>query len=286
MSESTSTVLKVFAALVSPKAATQYICAAVALVLFWGLINQKLADIGAPSEHISLVALLLSAGIGSLVGAVIYFFANAAYGYVSKHFLEKALKKKESVAAAERVESKRKADEKFIENFQKAFSHFYYWTKEELRQLLAGERCLDALDKSVVELFKADYIQKVVSVSNGRAVYAINPLIRDYVEKYWKEKIASDTLEFFKDLNYQKKRAIEIMQLRDEVFKGPIEKEFIEKLSALTPFFMKQGEDAEGFTLCLYDPYYTVLSERLGLEFFDETYISYSWVDNAAEKGS
>ncbi|MNZ26827.1 hypothetical protein D3C78_440290 [compost metagenome] len=279
MSDTSSTFIKVLAALVSPKAALQYICSALCLAFFWGYLNEALVAYGAPTEHLSLIALLLSAGVGSLVGGGIYFCGSCLASAIQKLASQRAAAEIQKAEAAKSLALQEAKDKKLLDTFTIALPHMYMYKKMELYHLLRGESCLDTGYEHIHELIVSNYILKLASPSEGRAVCIINPVIESHVRRYWDDKTARDTKEFLNSLDENRRTAIEIMTYKDEVFGGPVSRTFIESLISLQPVFSVEGRDADGFTLCLYEPYNSALSSHYNKDFWDEIYISHSWID-------
>mgnify|MGYP000639809173 CR=1 FL=1 len=68
MSETAGTIIKLLAALTSPKACVKYLTVAIALYLSWLYVAPNLIDLKINSEQKSLLLLLVGLGSGALIG--------------------------------------------------------------------------------------------------------------------------------------------------------------------------------------------------------------------------
>lgn len=277
--DQSGTLLKILASLVSAKAAIQYVSTALCLVFFWGFLNQELTRLGAPPEHISLIALLLSAGIGSLIGGLVYQAGNSICQKIGRLLEEKAARSIKALHEARLAKEEQEKASKFLEEFALALPYMYMWKKLELYGLLQGQACLNTDYVHIDELIQDKYILKLASPSVNRAVCVLNPIIYDHVNSYWREKVKRDMEEFVGNLNEHKLKAVDVMRIRDSEFKGPVSKQFIEAIATLTPWFSVEGKDSEGFVLSLFEPYNSALSLHFQEDLLNEVYISYSWVE-------
>jgi hypothetical protein len=82
MSETAVTVIKLLAALTSPKACVKYLTVAIALYLSWLYLAPNFADLEITSEQKSLILLLIGLGSGSLVG---HFLSEISAFFWNKH---------------------------------------------------------------------------------------------------------------------------------------------------------------------------------------------------------
>ncbi|WP_315980922.1 hypothetical protein [Aliamphritea spongicola] len=71
MSETAGTIIKLLAALTSPKACVKYITVAVALLISWKYLEPVISETQISKEQLSIVLLLLGVGCGSLVGQAV-----------------------------------------------------------------------------------------------------------------------------------------------------------------------------------------------------------------------
>lgn len=79
MSETAGTIIKLLAALTSPKACVKYITVAVTLLISWKYLEPVISETQISKEQLSIVLLLLGVGCGSLVGQAISW-ATEFYG--------------------------------------------------------------------------------------------------------------------------------------------------------------------------------------------------------------
>ena len=84
MSETAGTIIKLLAALTSPKACVKYITVAVTLLISWKYLEPVISETQISKEQLSIVLLLLGVGCGSLVGQAISWVTGATkrdYGF-------------------------------------------------------------------------------------------------------------------------------------------------------------------------------------------------------------
>lgn len=74
MSETASTIIKLFSALTSPKAAVKYL--SVSIVISWKYFSELAKFLGTPEENISIVVLLAGVGLGSIVRQIIIWLGE------------------------------------------------------------------------------------------------------------------------------------------------------------------------------------------------------------------
>ncbi|MCW4153258.1 hypothetical protein OM427_27465 [Halomonas sp. 18H] len=76
MSETASTIIKLFSALTSPKAAVKYLSVSVSIVISWKYFSELAKPLGTPEENISIVVLLAGVGLGSMVRQIIIWLGE------------------------------------------------------------------------------------------------------------------------------------------------------------------------------------------------------------------
>ncbi|MGL0823161.1 hypothetical protein ACSTDZ_21280 [Vibrio vulnificus] len=189
MSETAGTVIKLLAALTSPKACVKYITVAVFLYLSWIGIEPLLAAAKIGTEQKSLIILLFGVGVGSLVGHII---SSITYHYWDKFCQSKeAAKIQESekqLARAEQVAFE-SANRKLVEQIQSMFEHLTLEQKKLLRELTRSDKTINTGDSENEALIKNNFIHKVMQVQYRNYVVRINPVISDFVKNQWEAEL-------------------------------------------------------------------------------------------------
>ncbi len=108
MSETAGTIIKLLAALTSPKACVKYITVAITLIVSWKYFEPLIAETNISKEQLSIIILLLGVGVGSLIGHAASWIVGTLW---SRYELKKneaiTIKKEQEDAQKEQIEKER-----------------------------------------------------------------------------------------------------------------------------------------------------------------------------------
>lgn len=110
MSDTAGTIIKLLAALTSPRACVKYITVAIALLISWEFLATSIPETKIPKEQISIVILLLGVGCGSLIGEIfswIYGSLWNKYKSNKEEALNQRIKKEEADLEKTKEEEKK-----------------------------------------------------------------------------------------------------------------------------------------------------------------------------------
>lgn len=185
MSETAGTIIKLLAALTSPKTCAKYITVALSLFLSWKYLEPAITETKVSKEQLSIIILLFGVGIGSIVG----HFVSLGFGVIwSKHEANKneKLQAKELEGKKEEERIKKEKEKLLIlAKIKKSFEHLHYEQKNTLRELTLGNKTLDISKSNNSALKENDYIQILVHVRVADYLVQINPIIIDFIKTQW-----------------------------------------------------------------------------------------------------
>ena len=107
MSETAGTIIKLLAALTSPKACVKYLTVAISLYISWLYLAPNFTDLEITSEQKSLILLLIGLGSGSLSGHFISEISAYFWNY-HKEKRDKANKEKQKEKKQQQQEQQQK----------------------------------------------------------------------------------------------------------------------------------------------------------------------------------
>jgi len=247
-------------------------------LLSWKYLNSMLVSFGAPKEQLSLVVLLIGLGVGSLIGQLVYFIFSMIWDFIAEFRNTKKAAKERELANAAKKEKEDAENELFLENFKKAFRHYIYWKKDELRKLTKEEQCLESEYEHVQSLKNNNYIIKVSNVDSEKDIYKINPIIQQYVAEHWAEEIDRNLNDFFDEMSPEKEELLHILDMDQYHSTENIKQVTISFVRSIHPCITIENEDQHGFYLSFRYPYCSLFSERYGKDLAGELYISYDRV--------
>lgn len=185
MSETAGTIIKLLAALTSPKACVKYITVAVTLLISWKHLEPVISETQITTEQLSIVLLLLGVGCGSLIGQVISWSIETLWKqHKSKKETAFTLKMELEEAELQRIKDEEK-QKRLLEKIQSSFEHLHFEQKATLRKLTLKNETLDISESNNSALEENGYIQRLVHVRVSDYLTQINPLISDFVKKQW-----------------------------------------------------------------------------------------------------
>ncbi|ROS01100.1 hypothetical protein EDC56_1526 [Sinobacterium caligoides] len=282
MSETAGSLIKILSALTSPKSSVRYISIGVFLLLSWKYIDSILAPFGVPKEQYTIIISLISVGMGSLVGQVVYILFFWVWNKIDAAIKEKRKNQENYELEKARQESLEKENEEFLDGFKKVFEYFPYWKKDALRSLLDKEQRFESDIEHIYSLRTNNYIFRTTNISLDTDLYMINPAIREFVSAQWEDEKCKNMADFFGSITPEKNELIEVMTRTEEEFRGPISHACANLVDPIHPCFIREGEDEIGFHISFRDPYCSLFSEQTGREFVDELYIAHIWVGSEA----
>ena len=273
MSETAGTIIKLLAALTSPKACVKYITVAVTLLISWKYLEPVISETQISKEQLSIVLLLLGVGCGSLVGQAISWVTE---------FLRKQHKSKKEAALKQEMEleeAKREGIEKeqkeklLLAKIQSSFEHLHFEQKSTLRKLPLKNETLDMSDSNNSALEKNGYIQRLVHVRGTDYLTQINPLISDFIKEQWSAEKESKVKSFL-DYNDHAEKLLELLEEDNQGKDFPVDKEVLKSTSRYSEGVRGQDENSTGYWLWFEDSLLEEFEKKTGKSYVDEAFIS------------
>ncbi|SBT60915.1 Uncharacterised protein [Plesiomonas shigelloides] len=276
MSETAGTIIKLLAALTSPKACVKYITVAVTLLISWKYLEPVISETQISKEQLSIVLLLLGVGCGSLVGQAISWAAEFLW---KKHKSKKeaALKQEMELEEAKRERIEKEQNEKLLlTKIQSSFEHLHFEQKSTLRKLTLKNETLDMSESNNSALEKNGYIQRLVHVRVTDYLTQINPLISDFIKEQWSAEKESKVKSFL-EYNYHAEKLLELLEENNQVNDFLVDKEVLKSTSRYSECIRGQYDDREnstGYWLWFEDYLLEAFEKKTGKSYVDEAFIS------------
>ena len=276
MSETAGTIIKLLAALTSPKACVKYITVAVTLLISWKYLEPVISETQISKEQLSIVLLLLGVGCGSLVGQAISWVTEFLWKQ-HKSKKEAALKQEMELEEAKREGIENEQKEKLLlAKIQSSFEHLHFEQKSTLRKLTLKNETLDMSDSNNSALEKNGYIQRLVHVRVTDYLTQINPLISDFIKEQWSAEKESKVKSFL-DYNDHAEKLLELLEEDNQGKDFPVDKEVLKSTSRYSEGVRGQDEDREnstGYWLWFEDSLLEEFEKKTGKSYVDEAFIS------------
>lgn len=276
MSETAGTIIKLLAALTSPKACVKYITVAVTLLISWKYLEPVISETQISKEQLSIVLLLLGVGCGSLAGQAISWVTEFLWKQ-HKSKKEAALKQEMELEEAKREGIEKEQKEKLLlAKIQSSFEHLHFEQKSTLRKLTLKNETLDMSDSNNSALEKNGYIQRLVHVRVTDYLTQINPLISDFIKEQWLAEKESKVKSFL-DYNDHAEKLLELLEEDNQGKDFPVDKEVLKSTSRYSEGVRGQDEDREnstGYWLWFEDSLLEEFEKKTGKSYVDEAFIS------------
>ncbi|MBH0029806.1 hypothetical protein I6F10_02590 [Pseudoalteromonas sp. SWYJZ98] len=275
MSETAGTIIKLLAALTSPKACIKYIIVAVTLLISWKHLEPVISETQISKEQLSIVLLLLGVGVGSLVGEAISWVADfLSEQHKSKK--EAALKQKIELekAESERIEKEEK-EKLLLTNIQSSFEHLHFEQKSTLRKLTLKNETLDMSEPNNSALEKNGYIQRLVNVNLMNYMTQINPLIIDFIEEQWSAEKESKVKSFL-EYNEHAEKLLELLEEDNQDKSFLVHKEVLKNTSRYSEGVRGlegNSKNSKGYWLWFEDYLLDEFEKKTGKSYVDEAFI-------------
>lgn len=282
MSETAGTIIKLLAALTSPKACVKYITVAITLLISWKYLEPVISETQISKEQLSIVLLLIGVGCGSLVGQAISWAAEFLWKkYTSKH--EAALKKEMELESAEhkRIEKEEKK-RLLLTNIQSSFEHLHFEQKATLRKLTLKSETLDMSEPNNSALEKNGYIQRLVHVRVSDYLTQINPVVSNFVKEQWAAEKGLKVKSFLEHNDYAEK-LLELLEEDNQDKDFHVDKEVLKGASRYSGCVRGQDDDREnstGYWLWFEDYLLEEFEKKTGKSYVDEAFISLQRITN------
>lgn len=277
MSETAGAIIKLLAALTSPKACVKYITVAVTLLISWKYLEPVISETQISKEQFSIVLLLLGVGCGSLVGQAISWVTELLW---KKHTSKKeaALKQEMLLEQVERERIKKEEKEKLLlTKIQSSFEHLHFNQKATLRKLTLKNETLDMYDSNNSALEKNGYIQGLVHVRDTDYMTQINPLICNFVKEQWSAEKKSKVKSFLEYNDYAEK-LLELLEVDNKDKDFHVDKEVLNSTSSSSECVRGKYDDREnstGYWLWFEEDYLLEeFEQKTGKSYVDEAFIS------------
>lgn len=276
MSETAGTIIKLLAALTSPKACVKYITVAVTLLISWKYLEPVISETQISKEQLSIVLLLLGVGCGSLVGQAISWVTEFLWKQ-HKSKKEAALKQEMELEEAKREGIEKEQKEKLLlAKIQSSFEYLHFEQKSTLRKLTLKNETLDMSDSNNSALEKNGYIQRLVHVRVTDYLTQINPLISDFIKEQWSAEKESKVKSFL-DYNDHAEKLLELLEEDNQGKDFPVDKEVLKSTSHYSEGVRGQDDDREnstGYWLWFEDSLLEEFEKKTGKSYVDEAFIS------------
>ena len=285
MSETAGTVIKLLAALTSPKACVKYITVAATLLISWKYLEPVISETQISKEQLSIVLLLLGVGCGSLVGQAISWATEFLWKkYTSKK--EAAVKKEMELEEAERERIEKEKKEKLLlANIQSSFEHLHFEQKATLRRLTLKNETLNMSELNNSALEKNGYIQRLVHVRVTDYLTQINPPVSDFVKEQWAAEKELKVKSFLEYNDYAEK-LLELLEEDNQDKDFHVKKEVLKSTSRNSECVRGDDDDREnstGYWLWFEDYLLEEFEKKTGKSYIDEAFISLQRItDNEA----
>ncbi|WP_153006785.1 hypothetical protein [Aeromonas schubertii] len=276
MSETAGTIIKLLAALTSPKTCVKYITVAVTLLISWKYLEPVISETQISKEQLSIVLLLLGVGCGSLVGQAISW-ATEFFWKQHKSKKEAALKQEMELEEAERERIEKEEKEKLLlTKIQSSFEHLHFEQKATLRKLTMKNETLDMSESNNSALEKNGYIQRLVHVRVTDYMTQINPLISNFIKEQWSAEKESKVKSFL-EYNDHAEKLLELLEEDNQDKDFPVDKEVLKSTSRYSEGVRGQDDDSEnskGYWLWFEDYLLEEFEKKTGKSYVDEAFIS------------
>lgn len=276
MSETAGTIIKLLAALTSPKACVKYITVAVTLLISWKYLEPVISETQISKEQLSIVLLLLGVGSGSLVGQAISWATEFLWKQ-HKSKKEAALKQEMELEEAklERIEKEEK-EKLLLTKIQSSFEHLHFEQKATLRKLTLKNETLDMSESNNSALEKNGYIQRLVHVRVTDYMTQINPLISNFIREQWSAEKESK-VKLFLEYNDHSEKLLELLEEDNQDKDIPVDKDVLKSTSRYSEGVRGQDDDREnstGYWLWFEDYLLEEFEKKTGKSYVDEAFIS------------
>lgn len=276
MSETAGTIIKLVAALTSPRACIKYITVAVTLLISWKLLEPVISETQVSTEQLSIIILLLGVGCGSLVGQAISLSTECLWNkYKAKQ--EAKLKQKMEAEEAQRERVKKEEQEvSLLANIQRSFEHLHFEQKSTLRELTLKNKTLDMADISNSALEKNGYIQKLVHVSGSDYLVQVNGLVSDFVKEQWQSE-KELKIKSFLEYNDYAEELLELLEEDNQESDFNVGDEVLESTSRYSECIRGEADDREnstGYWLWFEDYFLEEFEKKTGKSYVDEAFVS------------
>jgi hypothetical protein len=276
MSETAGTVIKLLAALTSPKACVKYLTVAISLYLSWLYLAPNFTDLEISSEQKSLILLLIGLGSGSLIG---HFLSELSAFFWNKHKEKRGKEKEDKQKTQDKIEGekvKKEKDDALLEQIKLIFQHFTLEQKKLLRELTLKDQTIDTRDSENQALIKNKFINTVLQVQYQNYVVTINPILKDFIKQHWNAELEMRIQEFHETHETNASLLLNIMTAGNTI--SNIEPSIFEKLQSDTGIINTGLDDEDVPGLWLWFDLYIreKLTELNDTEYLDEVFIEES----------
>lgn len=276
MSETAGTIIKLLAALTSPKACVKYITVAVTLLISWKYLEPVISETQISKEQLSIVLLLLGVGCGSLVGQAISWVTEFSW---KRHRSKKDAALKQEIELEEFERERIEKEEKnklLLTKIRSSFEHLHFEQKATLRKLTLKNETLDMSESNNSALEKNGYIQRLVHVRVTDYMTQINPLISNFVKDQWLTEKESKVKSFL-EYNDHAERLLELLEEDNQDKDFPVDNEVLKSTSRYSEGVRVQYDDREnstGYWLWFEDYLLEEFEKKTGKSYVDEAFIS------------
>jgi hypothetical protein len=276
LSETASTVIKLLAALTSPKACVKYITVAIVLFGSWKYLEPMVSKTNVPAEQLSIIILLVGVGVGSIAGHFLLWCATGLWSVYEGRRNEALLRAQED----EEKEKKRAAEESarsdLLAKIEKSFDYLHFDQKNTLRRLAIQNEKLGMSDPGNSALQKNGYIELLTHVREKDYLVQINPAIREFVACQWNAEIEGKVREFIEQHVFSES-LLELLEEGNQESDTPVSERLLLSTSRYSGAVRGEKDEREGsigYWLWFDDDLWEEFEKQTGKSYVDETFIS------------
>ena len=216
MNDFISPILKLLSTLVSARAAVRYVCIGFTLIFSWVKIKPVIDTYNLPIQISGFASTLIGVGSGALIAFLILFLFDTLA--LSLKISREKKNKIEDLIRQKELEEKE--NNTFAENFKNNIHHYKGWYISILEKLCKGNTLYHTTpQKHTVEKVNAirslhsnKIILKVLNVGINEDVYTINPLLRDWLTLYFRNRKIVECKDFLENLTTSRYKALELLE--------------------------------------------------------------------------
>lgn len=213
MSESTSTILKIITALTSFKISLKFITIGGGWFFLPLAIGTFELPVDKGASNNEFIMVLITLGIGSMIGEIIYFILNLIKRYT--------FDKINTIKQNKLIELKKKKEfGKVLAEFLETYQHFDMRTKYILMELSRDQKCLlhDPEGQEIIQcLLDNGYIRYSARISEYEGLYRLHPALKEFLSSELTNEVTTAEKTFTECGKPCKKQLLELFSCTKKV---------------------------------------------------------------------
>ncbi|NQZ91830.1 MAG: hypothetical protein HRT97_05730 [Moritella sp.] len=270
MSNTTEIVIKLLAALTSPKACVKYLTVALTLYLSWVFLPQYFEQLEISTEQKSLIILLFGVGSGALIA---HTFSEIVISIYKKAH--------ERINESKKEKEKEKTNDALLKKLDETF-YFLGDSQRELLRALTKRNKTEEINENIKSLIDNNFIQLEMKITKNHRnidVYLIslNPILKDFLVQHWNNEIEGRIDDFY---NIHGSQADKLLNLMKKGNDSKINPSILNNINNSFGIIQKGYDDRDhiensdtGIFLYFDDYVCERLSEKNNIEYLDEVFI-------------